>query len=164
ETLFAPRNGGRSSAHLRNGFEGLGRVLWKSPDPDLGQPSVSADGRRAVIGRYNSAGLMTLLERRDDAVVPVASLYPQCVISHVRISPTGDRVAVIQSDLGGLHIVDAATNQRGVRLEVPEVTGFSDVAWLQGGASLAGLVTTHAPRSTAGSAEQVDLWEMTTGR
>jgi len=66
--------------------------------------------------------------------------------------------------LGALIIVDVDTNKRGVKLEVPDMTGFSDVAWLKGGAYLAGLVTTHAPRSTPGAVEQVVLWDMATGR
>jgi WD40 repeat protein len=164
ETIFAPRDGGESSAHLWSHLSGARTLLWTSPDPGLGQPSVSADGRRAAIGRYNSAALIQVLEREGGTIQQIASLNPRCSISHVRISPNGDRVAIVQSDLGRLFIVDVATNKRGVQLEVPDVTGFSDVAWLESGAYLAGLVTTRAPRSTPGSVEQIVLWDMATGR
>jgi len=164
ETIFAPDDDGGTSSHLRSDLSGSGTLLWRSPDPDLGQPSVSVDGRRAVIGRYNSSGAIYLLERKDRAVEQLATLNPRCMISHLRLSPTGNRVAILQSDLGALIIVDVASNKRGVQLEVPDMTGFSDVAWLKGGAYLAGLVTTHAPRSTPGAVEQVVLWAMATGR
>jgi WD40 repeat protein len=164
ETIFAPNDDGGSSSHLRSDLRGSGALLWRSPDGGLGQPSVSADGRRAAIGRYNSSAAIHVLERKGGTVQQIASLDPRCIISHLRLSPTGDRVAIVQSDLGALVIVDVATNKRGVRLEVRDMTGFSDVAWLKGGATLAGLVTTHAPRSTPGAVEQVVLWDMATGR
>lgn len=164
ETIFAPNDGGGSSAHVWFQFSGARKVLWQSPDTGLGQPSVSANGRRAAIGRYNSSSAVYVLERNGGTVQRIASLNPRCVISHLRISPNGDRVAIVQSDLGGLFIVDVDTNKRSVRPEVSDVTGFTDVAWLEGGASLAGLVTTHAPRSTPGAVEQIVLWDMATGR
>jgi len=163
ETLFTPSDGGSSSAHLWSRLSSTRKLLWQSPDPDLGQPSVSADGRRAVIGRYNSSGNIYVLER-DGSTVKRIPLNPRCVISHLRLSPAGDRVAIVQSDLGALIIVDVDTNKRGVKLEVPDMTGFNDVAWLKGGATLVGLVTTYAPRSTPGAVEQVVLWDMATGR
>lgn len=164
ETIFGPRAGGGASAHLWRGINTDGRRLWASPDADLGQPSVSGDGRRAAIGRYNSSGHVYVLERNGDAIRTIAALNPRCIISHVRISPKGDRVAIIQSDLGRLFVVDVESNKRTVRLQAPDITAFSDVAWLNGGALLAGLVTTHAPRSTPGSIEQVVLWDVKTGR
>jgi WD40 repeat protein len=163
ETIFAPSDGGSSSAHLWTRLSGTRTPLWQSPDTDLGQPSVSVNGRLAAIGRYNSSGNIYVLERNGSTIKQIP-LNPRCIISHLRISPNGDRVAIVQSDLAGLVIVDVDTNKRGVRLEVSDVTGFSDIAWLEGGAYLAGLVTTHAPRSTPGSVEQIFLWDMATGR
>ena len=164
ESIFAPGEGGSSSAHLWARFQDTQKPLWKPQGPDFGQPSVSADGRRAAIGRYNSSGTVYVLERKDGDVRPIASLNPRCIISHVRISPSGDRVAIVHSGLTGLTIVDVATNKRGVQLDVADITGVSDVAWLQGGSYLAGLVATHAPRSAPGSIEQIVLWDTATGR
>lgn len=63
-----------------------------------------------------------------------------------------------------LGILDVATGKPAVALEVPDIKRFIDVAWLDGGKHLAGLVTTHAPRSTPGSVEQIVLWDTATGR
>lgn len=139
-------------------------TLWRPPDTDYGQPCISADGRRAAIGRYNSAAPIVILERTDSAVREIASLNPRCVIAHVRLSPRGDLVAVMQSDYAGLRILKTSDGQPSVKLEVPEMKQFRDVAWLNDGKHLAGLVTTHAARSMPGSVEEIVLWEVATGQ
>ena len=164
DTLFAPRDDGTASAHLWSLSDDGSRKLWHSPDPGLGQPSVSANGRRAAMGRYNSGTRIVVLERAGEAVRQIASLNPRCVVAHVRISPKGDRVAVIDSDFARLHLLDVATDKPAVQLEAPDMNRFGDVVWLDDGAHLAGLVTTRAPRSTPGSVEQIVLWETATGR
>lgn len=164
DEIFAPLPGGGSGAELQSISSTPFRVRWSPPDGDYGQPSVSADGRRVAIGRYNSAARIAVLERVGETIKQVASLNPGRLIAHVRLSPSGDRVAVVQSDFAGLGILDVASGKPVASLEVPDIKRFTDVAWLNGGKHLAGLVTTHASRSTPGSVEQIVLWDTATGR
>ena len=164
DEIFAPLPDGGSGAELHSISSTPSRVRWSPPDGDYGQPSVSADGRRVAIGRYNSAALIAVLERVGDKINQVASLEPGRLIAHLRLSPSGDRVAVVQSDFAGLGILDVATGKSAVALEVVDIKRFTDVAWLNDGKYLAGLVTTHAPRSAPGSVEQIVLWDTATGR
>lgn len=164
DEIFAPLPDGRQSAVLQSFAGGTPEPLWSHPDHDYGQPSVSADGRRVAIGRYNSAAQIVVLERDGEKIKRVGSLNPRRMMAHLRLSPNGDRVAVVQSDFASFGIVDVATDKPAVTLEKSGMNRFSDVAWLDGGKHIVGLVTTHAPRSTPGSIEQIVLWDTATGR
>lgn len=163
DDLFAPSTRGLMGAEFQSISGTEQTVRWSPPDSDYGQPSVSADGRRVAIGRYNSTALIEVLERVGEGVQPVASLNPKQLIAHIRLSPNGDRVAVLKSDFTGLRILGVPKGKASVDLEVAEIKRFADVAWLNGGNYLAGLVTTHAPRRAPGSVEQIVLWDTATG-
>lgn len=164
DQIFAPSPNGSLGAELQS-FSGVPpTIVWQPPDNGYGQPSVSADGRRVAMGRYNSGARILVLEREGTEIKQVASLKPKRMISHIRLSPSGDRVAVMQQDFAAIGILDVATDQPAVMLDAPKMQRFSDVAWLENGKRLAGLVTTHAPRNAAGSAEEIVLWDTLTGQ
>ncbi len=163
DLLFAPgRN--QTSADLQSIAGESPSVVWRAESNDHGQPSVSADGRRAAIGRYNSTHRIAILERTNSAVRAVASVRPRRATDFVRISPAGDRVAVVENNFTLLELFDVAPVTQSVVLAMQDIKRVSDLAWLDGGRRLAGLVTTHAPRSAPGSVEQLALWDVTTGR
>lgn len=164
DVLLAPLPGDHFSVRLQSRTGDTSGFQWIAPDDSHGQPSISADGRRLVIGRYNSAGFLRVLERDAGTIKEIAAINSRRVISHLRISPHGDRIAVLQSDFGALGILDVATGESALSLEKTGIKRFSDVAWLEDGTRLAGLVTTHAARSTPGSVEEIVLWDMNTGR
>ncbi|MBL9167380.1 MAG: protein kinase [Verrucomicrobiales bacterium] len=163
DDLFAPSTHGFMGAELQSISGTEPTVRWTPPDNDYGQPSVSADGRRVAIGRYNSSAIIKVLERAGQELKPIASLRPKGLIAHVRIAPGGDRVAVLRSDFTGLEILNVVRGKPAVALEVADIRRFTDVVWLNSGDHLAGLVTTHAPRRSPGSVEQIVLWDMATG-
>jgi eukaryotic-like serine/threonine-protein kinase len=164
DQIFAPSPNGRYSAYLRSLSGELSTNIWSPPGGQYGQPSVSADGRRAAIGRYNSSARIVVAERDGTKIRQGASLNLRRMMAHLRISPNGDRVAVVQFGFSGVDIFDVATGKPAVALEKPGINGFRDVAWLDGGKQLAGLVTTYGPRNTPGSVEQVVLWDTASGR
>lgn len=164
DALLAPLPGDHYSVRLQTRTGDTSGFDWMAPDDSHGQPSISADGRRLAIGRYNSAGLFRVLERDAGTIKEIAAINSRRVISHLRMSPRGDRVAVLQSDYSGLGILEVATGQSALSLEKTDIKRISDVAWLEDGTRLAGLVTTHAARSTPGSQEEIVLWDMSTGR
>lgn len=164
DVLLAPVLDGIHSVQLQTPSGDTAGFPWNPPDDSFGQPSVSADGRRLAIGRYNSAGLFRVLERDAGTIKELASINSRRVISHLRINPHGDRVAVLQSDFSAMGILEIPSGKTGLHLEKTGIKRFSDVAWLEGGARLVGLVTTHAARSTPGSAEEIVLWDASTGK
>jgi len=63
-----------------------------------------------------------------------------------------------------VQITDVASGRKSVALAVEDIKRFSDLVWLDEGKRLAGLVTTHAPRSAPGSVEEIVLWDSNTGQ
>ena len=163
DILFGP-GPDSTSADLQSISGGTFTVLWTAETSDHGQPSVSADGRRAAIGRYHSNHHIAVLQRNGAEITQVASLKPAHALDYVRLSPTGDRVAAVETDFTEIELFDVATATRQVTLDARDIRRISDVAWLDGGTRLVGLVTTHSPRSTPGSVEQIILWDTATGR
>src|SRR5262249_21153390 len=144
DTLFAPASDSQGAA-LQYLFGQNLSLLWTNEDGAYGQPSVSADGRRAAIARYNSGQPLLVLERNGPEVRQLASVKPAKPIDYVRISPTGDRVAVSQNGFRDLYVFTVATGKQSTALDLREIWRVSDLAWLDGGNRLVGLVTTHAP-------------------
>lgn len=164
DVLFAPGTT-LSSANLQSIAEQPPKVLWRASTFDHGQPSVSADGRRVAIGRYSASQPIAVLERNDAGhVTEVASLSLKKLMDYVRISPNGERVAIVQQSFSELRILDVASRTQSVALAAQDIKRFSDVAWLDNGLRLASLVTTHASRSAPGSIEQIVLWDTATGQ
>ncbi len=164
DVLFAPGST-LSSANLQSIAEQPPKVLWRASTYDHGQPSISADGRRAAIGRYSASQPIAVLERNGDGrVEEVASLPLDKLMDYLRISPNGDRVAIVQRNFSELVMVNVSSPTQSVAFAVQDIKRFSDVAWVDGGKHLAGLVTTYASRSAPGSVEQVVLWDTATGQ
>ena len=163
--IFAPGKT-NTGADLQSFSNGQHTILWIANDEDggYGQPSVSADGRRVAMGRYNSGQPVVVLERTGTGVTQVASIQAARVLDYVRISPTGDRVAVVQRKFSDVQVFEVATGTQPVKLNLHDVHRISDLAWLEGGKRIAGLVTTHAPRASPGSMEEIILWDSLSGQ
>lgn len=163
--MFAPGQENRG-ADLQSFSGGQRIAVWipKDEDGGYGQPSVSADGRRAAMGRYNSGEPILVLERTGTTITQIASLKPERNTDYVRLSPTGDRVAVVEKKFGQIELFDVATGGQPVALDLGAVQRISDLAWLDGGNRLVGLVTTHAMRGSPGAVEEIILWATATGQ
>jgi WD40 repeat protein len=180
DTLFGPDPGAFGSALLQlpgwptedgamigeGGPVARPRLVWRPSTDDHGQPSVSLDGRRAAIGRYNSPREIEIVEWEAEPgrVRRVGSVTPFAPISYVRLSPHGDRLAVVEHSYERMRIVGVPDGLPMVELDLSGVMRISDLAWLDDGRRLAGLVTRQARRAAPGSVEQVALWDVTTGR
>lgn len=71
DDVFAPSTDGMMGSQLQSISGAEHRVRWTPPDNDYGQPSVSADGRRVAIGRYNSSAMIKVLERAGREITPI---------------------------------------------------------------------------------------------
>jgi hypothetical protein len=131
---------------------------------DYGQPTVSADGRRAAIGRYNARAPVVVLERDGRAVKEISAWQTGLHFGYARLSPEGGQVAVVSEDRSSLQLHDAATGKKLRPLDTENLNRISDLAWLDGGRRLAGLTTARAPRNTRGSVELIVLWDTASGR
>jgi serine/threonine protein kinase/WD40 repeat protein len=163
DLIFAPGPGGNSASLQAISSDGP-VVRWNPESSDHGQPGVSADGKIAAISRYNSVSSVAVLELDGTAVrvvnkVPIAGGF-----DYLRLSPKGDRVAVVINGFTSLSVASAADGGNSVILDTADIVRFSDAAWLSGGKTLAALVTMHAPRSAPGSVEMIVLWDTITGQ
>ena len=139
-------------------------VLWTANGKEHGELSISADGSRAAIGWDRSIRPIAVLERRGTEITQVATLKPDGPVDHVRLSPNGDRLIVVERDLTHLEFFQVATGAAAATLEVSDVREFSDLAWLDRGQRLVGLVTTYSPQRSPGPSKQVILWDASTGQ
>lgn len=163
DTLFAP-GPTEGSAVLQQIAGESTRVLWKPETMDHGQPSVSADGHRAAISRYDSVSTIVVLERKDAQLKTVCSFYPRDVFNYLRLSPSGDVVAVVTRAGSDLELHDVAANKELVRLDARGIVRFNDIVWLDSGKTLVGLVTSQKPRNMEGSIEEIISWDASTGK
>jgi WD40 repeat protein len=163
DLLFAPGPGSHS-ASLQSLSGDAPVVRWNPETNDHGQPGVSADGKRAAISRYNSISYPVVVEL-DGTTVRVVNKIPIAGgFDYLRLSPNGDRLAVVINSFTALSVASVADGGTSVQLETTGMVRFNDAAWLSGGKTLAALVTMHAPRSTPGSVEEIVLWDTTAGR
>jgi serine/threonine protein kinase/WD40 repeat protein len=163
ETLFAP--GPTDGSAVLQRVEGENsEVLWTPETEDHGQPSVSSNGRRAAISRYDSVHTVAVLEWDGTQAKPVRIFYPRNLFNYLRLSPSGDVVAVVTRNGSDLELHNVAANKELVRLDSRDIVRYNDVVWLDGGKIVAGLVTSHSPRNTEGSREEIISWDATTGK
>jgi WD40 repeat protein len=163
ETLFAP-GPTAGSAVLQQITGDVARVLWTPESADHGQPSVSADGHRAALSRYDSVNTVVVIERKGAEVKTVSSFYPRNVFNYLRLSPSGDVVAVVTRSGSDLELHDVAANKELVRLDTRGIVRFNDIVWLEGGKTIVGLVTSQKPRNVEGSVEELISWDARTGK
>jgi eukaryotic-like serine/threonine-protein kinase len=164
DTLFAP--GPDETGAVLQSISGSNSpaVLWTANGKEHGQLSISADGRRAAIGWHRSARPIAVLERRGTEITQAASLKPAGPIDYVRLSPNGDRLIAVERDLTHLEFFDVATGAPAAALDVSDVPEFIDLAWLDRGQWLVGLLTTYSPQRSAVPSKQVILWDASTGQ
>ena len=143
-------------------------VLWKPVSGGYHLVSVSADGRFAALGRSGSANSVALLRQSGSQTEHVNTIPLAQEPDFLRLSPSGDRLAVIGSQSRGVElfptITATATNAPPVALERKDLTKFSDLGWLGGSRRIVGLVTARAERGNPGSEEWVVLWDAATGK
>ena len=143
-------------------------LLLKPPSSPYRLPSVSADGRFAAIGLcgdWNKDAHDVLLLRNPGAQTEQAAVFkPPYGLALLRLSSTGDRLAVIRGDRTRADLHDPSTGQQLCRLGGKDVTRFQDLGWLNGGTQLVGLVTAKAKRGDPGSEEWIVLWDAATGK
>ena len=164
DTLFAPGPDDSSAALQSISGSNSPAVLWRPTTKDYGEVSISADARRAAIGRRLSVDPIAVLERNGAEITQVASLQPAGALDYIRLSPKGDRLIAVEGDFAHLEIFQVATGAPAAALDVSDVREFSDLAWLDRGKRLAGLVTTYSPQRTPGPIKQVILWDASTGQ
>lgn len=141
---------------------GSAAILWK-PNGFYRLASVSADGRLAALARRDNAEPIRLLRQPGPEVEQVATYKSKLAAEYLRLSPTGDRLVVVESERREVEWFDTATGQQPVALERKDVKRFLDFVWLDG-QRLLGLVTAKADRGNPGSEEWIVIWDATTGK
>ena len=149
-----PLDGEAPSAIWRSESDGDHRVAEFS--------EVSADGRVAAVGGH-SKHPVRVLRREGREVREVGGFKHEYPLNTLRLSPNGDRAAIIQAMGLGLHLYKTATGERPVQLDRTDLKRFLDLAWLDD-RHLLGLAVAQANRGSAGAEEQVVVWDTTTGK
>jgi WD40 repeat protein len=142
---------------------GSSTVMWKAPGYAR-QATVSADGHLAVFGPVKSVQPIILLRNPGPAAEQIGSFVPKLTTQLLRLSPTGDRLALKEGGGGEvLRVLDVATGKEPVKLERKDVHRFWDLGWLDD-RRLLGLVTAKKERGNPGAEEWIVLWDVTTGK
>lgn len=162
--FFGPGSDGHGSSLLELS-DMADRVLWNPQSQSHGQPSMSADGRRVALGRYNSNQDIVVLEQDRDRVRvrEAARVTVEQDLDFLRLSPDGSRLALVTEHYTRLGVVDVRANRTSVVLATNGIYHISDVGWLRRGEWLVGLVTTGAPRNAPGSVDSVVMWNTGAG-
>lgn len=160
--FFGPGPDGHGSSLLDISSE-TNQVLWIPESQDHGQPSMSANRKRVALGRYSSNNAIAILECEGDQVRQIGTIDPQSLLDFVRLSPDGSRIAMVSERCTELRVAGIQPHSRAIPLATNGIFHFSDVGWLNDGHALVGLATSHAPRNTPGSVEEIVLWNVTTG-
>ncbi len=158
DVIFAPANNG-GLVKLQSGSS---TVMWKAPGYAR-QATVSADGHLAAFGPVNSVQPIILLRNPGPAAEQIGSFNPKFASQLLRLSPSGDRLAVIEGLNGGMELLDTATGKEPVKLERKDVKKYWDFGWLDH-QRLLGLLTAKADRGNPGAEEWIVLWDVTTGK
>jgi len=161
DLILAPAAPGVSGLRKLQG--GSPTTLWKPASGIYRYSAVSADGRFAAMANVNTVNPILLLRNPGPAVEQVATFQPRQTVDFMRLSPTGDRLVVIESGRRERELFDTATGQQPVALERKEVKRFWDLGWLDG-QRLLGLVTAKTDRGEPGSEEWIVVWDATTGK
>lgn len=139
-------------------------VLWEPANKTSRLAlSVSADGRYVAIGAQHPGVPVSLLRETSSGVKPVTTLEPKSRVQLLRLSPTGDRLAVIENYNTFVELFDSDTGAIPVTLERKDVQRFWDLGWT-GEKHPLGLVSTKVDRGMPGSEEWIFLWDTTTGK
>jgi WD40 repeat protein len=164
DTLLAPGADETGAALQSISSSNAPTVLWQAEGREHAELSISADGRRAAFGWFRSDRSIDVLERRGAEIAQVASLKPAGPINYVRLSPNGDQLIAVERDSAHLEFFDVKTGAPAAALDVSDVWEFSDLAWLDRGRRLVGLVRSYSPQRTPVPMTQVILWDATTGK
>jgi serine/threonine protein kinase/WD40 repeat protein len=168
DIVFAPTKSKGNVRQLQKLEPDGTTLLWQPPTGELHLFSATADGRFAVLAprRFTSDQkdyAVFFLRQPGSQVERVAVPKPSKFLDRIRISPTGDRWAAIQTHSTEVVVYGRHADQPPTRLEPGEMVQFSDLGWL-GSQRLVGLATAGATRGIPGSEEQVALWDTTSGK
>ncbi|MGV3659279.1 MAG: protein kinase domain-containing protein [Prosthecobacter sp.] len=136
--------------------------LWKPEEEKVRNPTVSHDGRWAVlVDPSKRLNPHLLLRREGDRVEKVADLKSRITATAARISPAGDRVLAYGEDK--VELLAIPGGEEKTRLDLADVRWARDFEWLSS-QRIAGLVTAKGDRLETGSEERVVLWDASTGK
>jgi eukaryotic-like serine/threonine-protein kinase len=138
-------------------------VLWQTSNPSYRRPSVSADGQVAAIGRISNNDPIFLLRRRGAGIEPLATIEPRYSLSFLRLSPSGDRLAICVGSHGRISVLESSTGKSAVQLDQTDLARRSDLVWTSDGRQLLGIASAKAERGVPGSEEWVILWDAASG-
>ena len=139
-------------------------MLWKPKEGGFHLLNVSADGRTAAVGAAGSPSSVAWMRNPGATTEVVRSVVLTNAPDYLRLSPTGDRLAVVGLQQGAVEVIDLGTGVQRVALERAGIVKFNDLGWVGGGRQLVALVTMNAERGAPGSEERIVLWEVETGR
>lgn len=153
--------------HLAFDDGGL-RTLWKSGEVYGNHIEISADGHTAAIGQQGFLSPVKLLRHAGEQVKELASVPPgksEFAIMQLRLSPRGDRLAIIGSyDKFEVRTFETATGRLFPRLVSDSMLVLRDLRWIEDGRQLLGAVTANVPRGEEGSEEWLVRWDADSGR
>jgi len=149
--------------------DGTVDLLWRAPHRYYRLCSVSGNSRFAAIGRIapdrqGKAPNVILLRNSGAQPEPVDGFNVPIVPDLLRLSSTGDRLAIIQRQGVGALVYHTDTSGKVVSLDRENVNAFHDLRWLGGSTQIVGLVTANSARGNSDSEERIIVWDSTTGR
>jgi hypothetical protein len=138
--------------------------VWLSPDAAANALSVSADKRIAALGTPGVQFRVSLLRNPGPMVEEFASVTATAEPNKLRLSPTGDRLALLSKfQPATIRVMDTSSGKEAFKPEFPNGIRVNDLGWLSSDRML-GLVTLHAERGNPGTEERVALWDTATGK
>jgi serine/threonine protein kinase/WD40 repeat protein len=168
DIVFAPTRTKGNVRQLQKLETDRTTLLWKPPTSEMHLFSATADGRFAILAPRRFASdqndyAVFFLRQPGSQVERVAVPKPSKFLDRIRISPTGDRWAAIQTHSTEVVVYGRHANQPPTRLDLGEMLSFADLGWL-GNQRLAGLASARATRGNLGSEERVVLWDTANGK
>lgn len=168
DIVFAPTQSKGNVRQLQRLEPNGTTLLWKPPTPEMHLISATANGRFAVLAprRFTSDQkdyAAFFLRQPGSQIERVATPKPSRFLDQIRIRPTGDRWAAIQTHHTEVVVYGRHADHSPTRLDLGETVQFSDLGWL-GGQRLVGLTTARAARGGLGSEERVVVWDTASGK
>lgn len=163
DVIFAPATPTASSSSLLKLQPGASTPLWKPDDTGYRLPTVSADGRFAAIASITNGRPIVLLRNPGAAVEQVATFEVKSTPTLLRISPTGDRLAMNGRYRNRVDSLDTTSGKQSVSFDCKDLKRIWDLGWLDG-QRLLGFATAKAERGDPGSEEWIVVWDAATGK
>ncbi|MDF1755990.1 MAG: WD40 repeat domain-containing protein, partial [Verrucomicrobiales bacterium] len=161
ELVFGPRSREETTLLPLDGSS-LDSPLRPPKGNGFNVANVSSDGRFAAVAPGLTKSPVLLLRRNGDEVEKVGTFAATFSIENLRVSPSGNHIAIMMARKGIIDLIDTATGTQPVKLAGQKSNLFNNLAWLSED-YLLGLVTSGAHRGRADTEDQIVLWDITTG-